>query len=66
MQTAEPGHYLALYKELEGDILASQGRREAAAQAYRAALTAAPDESTQLRASIQNKLENLGDAGALS
>jgi predicted negative regulator of RcsB-dependent stress response len=66
LHSSKPGRYRSLYKELEGDILASQGKTKEAAQAYQNALSAVPGDDAGGRAPIQQKLDNLGYAGTLS
>lgn len=53
-----PAGYDGLYAEARGDILAQQGAREAAIEAYRAALEASGPVSD--RALVQRKLNHLG------
>lgn len=64
LEGQDPGTYANLYYETKGDILLSQGDKDAARGAYRRALAAAAQGSTGNRAVVQMKLDNLGDAGA--
>ncbi|MBX6318408.1 tetratricopeptide repeat protein [Pigmentiphaga sp.] len=59
--TQPPEAFAALYADRRGDVLAAQGKREEARKAYEEAL-AKLDPSTDLRSSIQLKLDALGGA----
>ena len=56
-----PAAFAALYADRRGDVLAGQGKRDEARKAYEEAL-AKLDPSTDLRSSIQLKLDALGGA----
>ncbi|MPS28555.1 tetratricopeptide repeat protein [Pigmentiphaga sp.] len=56
-----PAAFAALYADRRGDVLAGQGKRDEARKAYEEAL-AKLDASTELRSSIQLKLDALGGA----
>ncbi|MDH2235596.1 tetratricopeptide repeat protein [Pigmentiphaga sp. GD03639] len=56
-----PASFAALYADRRGDVLAGQGKRDEARKAYEEAL-AKLDASTDLRSSIQLKLDALGGA----
>jgi len=56
-----PAPFVALYADRRGDVLAGQGKRHEARKAYEEAL-AKLDASTDLRSSIQLKLDALGGA----
>jgi predicted negative regulator of RcsB-dependent stress response len=58
LQSRKPGSFAPLFAELRGDILAAQGRREEARQAYAEALAAA-ESTPELRAGIELKLNDL-------
>ncbi|VCU70245.1 hypothetical protein PIGHUM_02312 [Pigmentiphaga humi] len=56
-----PAAFAALYADRRGDVLAGQGKRDEARKAYQDAL-ATLDPATDLRSSIQLKLDALGGA----
>ncbi|MGH8562021.1 MAG: tetratricopeptide repeat protein, partial [Nevskiales bacterium] len=57
LQTRRPGNFAPLFAELRGDILAAQGRRDEARQAYTEAMAA--DTPPEQRAGIELKLNDL-------
>jgi predicted negative regulator of RcsB-dependent stress response len=56
----DPGPHRALYEELRGDVLLSEGRRAEAREAYERALTAVSPTAAN-RELIERKLEDLAD-----
>jgi predicted negative regulator of RcsB-dependent stress response len=58
LQARKAGSFAPLFAELRGDILAAQGRRDEARQAYAEALAAA-DYAPELRAGVELKLNDL-------
>jgi predicted negative regulator of RcsB-dependent stress response len=58
LQARRPGSFAPLFAELRGDILAGQGRRDEARQAYTEAL-AAEGSAPEQRAAIELKLNDL-------
>lgn len=57
LQTRRPGSFASLFAELRADILAGQGRRDEARQAYTEALAA--ESTPEQRAGIELKLNDL-------
>jgi len=58
------GEYASAYEELRGDILAQQGHRKAALEAYKRALTAITDTDSVDTSILEMKMHDLGAGSA--